>query len=184
MCKTQNEGETLKKDEEKLLQAGEVLLEVAKSEYQNEFERSSVIDTKVGIALPVVAAYFFANLNAENIGVVFSKEMECLKVVTVLSFVIHPVSYLLSLIFAIASLEFLLRAIFTQTYSTVDPSYFNESKYLKHPKSVLSAVLVKFYVESIKHNKCLNDKKVVLYNRGLNMAILSLTCFFVYFVTK
>ena len=44
---------------EEFLQSGEVLLEIAKSEYQNEFNRSSVLDTKIGIALPIIATYFF-----------------------------------------------------------------------------------------------------------------------------
>lgn len=43
---------------EEFLQSGEVLLEIAKSEYQNEFNRSSVLDTKIGIALPIIATYF------------------------------------------------------------------------------------------------------------------------------
>ena len=40
-------------------QSSEILFEIVKSEYQNEFNRTSVIDTKVGITLPIIATYFF-----------------------------------------------------------------------------------------------------------------------------
>ena len=49
------------------LQSGEVLLEITKSEYQNEFNRASVLDTKIGITLPVIATYFFLLLSLIHI---------------------------------------------------------------------------------------------------------------------
>ena len=38
----------------------ELLLETAKSEYDSEHNRSTIIDTKTGISLPIIAAYFIA----------------------------------------------------------------------------------------------------------------------------
>ena len=37
-----------------------LLLDVAKHEYDNEHNRTSVIDTKTSIALPIISAYFLA----------------------------------------------------------------------------------------------------------------------------
>lgn len=48
-------------------QSSEILLEMARAEYQNEFSRTSVIDTKVGITLPIVVTYFFLVLQFESI---------------------------------------------------------------------------------------------------------------------
>ena len=53
------------------LQSGEVLLDIARSEYQNEFNRTSVLDTKIGITLPIVATYFFLIIQFESIREVF-----------------------------------------------------------------------------------------------------------------
>lgn len=52
-------------------QSSEILFEIVKSEYQNEFNRTSVIDTKVGITLPIIATYFFLVLQFKSIKQIF-----------------------------------------------------------------------------------------------------------------
>ena len=40
--------------------SGEIYMDIAKSEYENELKRTQTIDTKTNISLVVVTAFFFA----------------------------------------------------------------------------------------------------------------------------
>ena len=57
-------------------QAVEVLLSTAKSEYENEHNRTSVIDSKTSIALPIVSAYFLALAPMNDFKSIFDVKIE------------------------------------------------------------------------------------------------------------
>lgn len=76
---------------EEFLQSGEVLLEIAKSEYQNEFNRSSVLDTKIGIALPIIATYFFLILQYKSVRQLFITNPDCTNIMTLILSVCIPI---------------------------------------------------------------------------------------------
>ena len=52
---------------EKEFQAGPLFLDIVRAEYQNEKQRTSTIDSKVGITLPIVATYFFLVLQYTDV---------------------------------------------------------------------------------------------------------------------
>ena len=111
---------------EEFLQSGEVLLEIAKSEYQNEFNRSSVLDTKIGIALPIIATYFFLILQYKSVRQLFITNPDCTNIMTLILSVCIPIIFVAAIISAAIALIYLFRAIVTHSYQTIDPCYFND----------------------------------------------------------
>ena len=71
-------------------QSSEILFEIVKSEYQNEFNRTSVIDTKVGITLPIIATYFFLVLQFKSIKQIFTTGVNIQNVATTLFSICNP----------------------------------------------------------------------------------------------
>lgn len=74
-------------------ESSEILLEIAKAEYQNGFSRTSVIDTKVGITLPIIATYFFLVLQYESVRSIFTKQLDTRNAVALLYSVCSPLIY-------------------------------------------------------------------------------------------
>ena len=75
-------------------QSSEILFEIVKSEYQNEFNRTSVIDTKVGITLPIIATYFFLVLQFKSIKQIFTTGVNIQNVATTLFSICNPLIYM------------------------------------------------------------------------------------------
>lgn len=166
--------------EEKFLQSGEVLLEIAKSEYQNEFSRSSVLDTKIGIALPIIATYFFLILQYKNFKQLFLVALDFTNVLTVIGCVFGPIIFVAAITSAAIALIYLFRAIVTHSYQKIEPSYFNTKDKMSMPPCVFSGVMVTYYIKASKYNRATNDKRVALYKRGWTLAMISLGLFVVY----
>ncbi len=161
-------------------QSSEILFEIVKSEYQNEFNRTSVIDTKVGITLPIIATYFFLVLQFKSIKQIFTTGVNIQNVATTLFSICNPLIYIATIVCAAIALIYLFRAIITQSYQTVDPRSFNDKEKMSHPKEVFSAVMVTYYIRALEHNHFTNDKRVRLYKRGWIFAMISLGLFVCY----
>ena len=171
-------------DDKHDFQSGEVLFDIAKSEYQNEHSRTSVIDSKVGIALPIVATYFFLVLQYSDVKTIFANKVDTTSVATVLYSVSPPILYIATLLFAVLSLVFLFQSIVTHSYKTIDPASFNEKEKLDLSKATFSAVMVTYYIRATDHNRNTNDSRVVLYKRGWEFALISLGLFVLYVFLK
>lgn len=166
-------------------QSSEILLEIAKAEYQNEFSRTSVIDTKVGITLPIVVTYFFLVLQFESVRKILTTQLDTQNAATLLYSLLCPCIYIGAIICAGTALIYLFRAIITQTYKKVDPKCFNDKKTMSQPKNVFAAVMVTCFILALEHNNLANNIRVALYRRGLSFAIISLGLFVFYiFLTK
>ncbi len=161
-------------------ESSEILLEIAKAEYQNEFSRTSVIDTKVGITLPIIVTYFFLVLQFESVKNIFSKQIDTRNAVALLCSVCSPFIYFAAIVCAGAALVFLFRAIITQSYQKIDPRWFNEKDIMSRPRNVFSAVMVTYFIQAIEHNSDTNNARIILYKRGLVFAIISLGFFVLY----
>lgn len=161
-------------------ESSEILLEIAKAEYQNEFSRTSVIDTKVGITLPIIATYFFLVLQYESVRSIFTKQLDTRNAVVLLYSACSPFIYVAAIVCAGAALIFLFRAIITQSYRKIDPKCFNDKEMMSHPRPVFSAVMVTYFIQAIEHNNVTNNARIILYKRGLVFAIISLAFFVLY----
>mgnify|MGYP005869434941 CR=1 FL=1 len=166
-------------------ESSEILLEIVKSEYQNEFQRTSVLDTKVGITLPIIATYFFLLLQFDSIKQVFVAKPDTQNIATTLFSVCSPLIYIITIICSGAALMYLFQAIITQSYKTVDPRCFNTKEKMSQSKTVFSAVMVTYYIQALEHNHSTNDIRVALYKRGWILAMISLGLFVCYiFLTR
>lgn len=165
---------------DEFLQSGQALLEITKSEYQNEFNRTSVLDTKIGITLPIIATYFFLVLQFDNLKILFLSKIDCTSVTTALSSVGKPLIFGATIISASIALIYLFRAIITHSYRTIDPRYFNNSNTMSQPAHIFSGVMVTYYIKAIDHNRSTNDKRVLLYRRGWISTMVSLSLFVAY----
>ena len=167
------------------LQSGEVLFDIAKSEYQNELNRTSVIDTKIGVTLPIVATYFFILIQFESIRELFLCEPNCKNVLTTIKSIFTPLLFISAIIVGTISLVLLLCVITTHSYTTIDPSCFNSNEKMSLPPNVFSGVMVTYYIRATTYNRQTNDKRVKLYRRGWIAAMISLGLFVVYiFLSK
>lgn len=162
--------------------SGEILFDVAKTEYQNEFDRSNTIDTKVGIALPIIATYFFLVLQYRSIPAIFANPIDMTSVGNAILSIIHPILLVLSLIAAGVSLALLFFSIITHTYSTIDVGYFYDGNKLKDQPTDYAAKMVHYYIEATKLNKETNDKRVQQYKFGWGSAMISLIFFVCYVI--
>ncbi len=161
-------------------QSSEILLEIAREEYQNEFSRTSVIDTKVGITLPIVATYFFLVLQYESVRSIFAAQIDTRNVTSLLYSVLCPFIYIAAVLCAGVALIFLFRAIITQTYKKVDLKWFNDKKTMSLPREYFSAAMVTYFIQALEHNSSTNSIRVRLYKRGLIFALISLGFFVAY----
>ena len=55
-----NQSDDVSKENPAIFQSASVIYEIAKDEYQQEINRTSILDTKIGIMLPIVSTYFFS----------------------------------------------------------------------------------------------------------------------------
>ena len=162
--------------------SAEILFDIARSEYQNEFSRTSIIDTKVGITLPIIATYFFLVLQFDSIKIIFLTEPDTKNIATMLWSIFRPLVYIAAIICAGIALIYLFRAIISKAYQTIDPGCFNDKIKMSHPKNIFSAVMVTYYVKVTAFNRSTNDFRITMYRRGWSLALVSLFLFVCYVV--
>ena len=134
-------------------QSSEILFEIVKSEYQNEFNRTSVIDTKVGITLPIIATYFFLALQFKSMKQIFTTRVNIQTVATTLFSICNPLIYIATIVCAAIALIYLFRAIITQSYQAVDPRSFNDKESLYKRGWIFAMISLGLFVCYI----CLNQ---------------------------
>lgn len=173
----ENSGDNTKNEE---FESAEVLLEITKAEYQNELSRTSVLDTKVGITLPIIATYFFLVLQFDSIKDIFSVRPDTENIAALVFSVCGPLVYLATIICAAIALLELFRAITTQSYRTIEPRSFNDKEKMSYPKNVFSAIMVTFYIRALDHNRSINDARASMYKNGWSVALVSLFLFVCY----
>lgn len=160
----------------------ELLLCTAKDEYENENSRTSVIDTKTSITLPIISAYFLALVPMNDFKSIFSFNIstyyDC--IVPTLLFI----SYITSLILAFMSVLKMVKVINTQSYNIIKPRDLYDNDYLMFDSMVISIKLINLYIEATENNKFVNDKRIPLYKKGLLLAIVSIILFVIYILFK
>lgn len=162
--------------------SAEILLDIAKSEYQNEFNRTSVIDSKVGVTLPVIATYFFLVLQFVSIKDFFLAKPDMKNVAAMIWSFCRPLIYIAAMVCVGIALLNLFRAIIAQAYHTIDPNSFNDKKTMSYSRKEFSAVMVTYYIEATTFNRSTNDLRIAMYKRGWSFALISLLLFVFYVV--
>ena len=151
-----------------------LLFDIAKSEYDNERTRTSVIDTKTNTALALAGVVFTAIITAVD----FSKIVNNISSIT-----LGDILFLLllgCLICFMISITNLISVIFTKTYKTLDVEYYSKSENLRRPQNMYTMVIATFYRDATSHNHQVNSKRVIKYDFGLRFLIISIFLFACY----
>lgn len=163
-------------------QAVEVLLSTAKSEYENEHNRTSVIDSKTSIALPIISAYFLALAPMNDFKSIFDVKIE--KFVDVIIPAVTLLTYVGSLALAFVAVMMMAKVVTTREYNTIKIADLYDEDFLKHKKIALEIKLIQLYIEATQNNKAENDSRIPLYKKGWLLTTISIVLFVAYVIVK
>lgn len=163
-------------------QAVEVLLSTAKSEYENEHNRTSVIDSKTSIALPIISAYFLALAPMNDFKSIFDVKIE--KFVDVIIPAVTLLTYVGSLALAFVAVVMMVKVVTTREYNTIKTADLYDEDFLKHKKIALEIKLIQLYIEATQNNKAENDSRIPLYKKGWLLTTISIVLFVAYVIVK
>lgn len=153
----------------------ELLLSTAKSEYENEHSRTSVIDSKTSIALPIISAYFLALAQMNDFKTIFNVHID--KFIDVIIPAISFLTYVGSLILSFVAVMMMVKVVTTRDYNTIKPIDLYDEDYLKNKKTALEIKLIQLYIEATQNNKTENDLRIPLYKRvAFNYHIYCVIC--------
>lgn len=155
--------------------SGKILLDIAKSEYENEKNRTSIIDSKANIVISLSAVFFVAMTQIVDLKTLLKMKINTFTDVFLPSILF--ITIIGALIIAFISLVFFMRVIFTKTYMTLDANYFYDINKLKREESMYSIATSQFYIEATNANKQANDHRIKNYKRGLITLIISIAVF-------
>lgn len=160
----------------------ELLLGITQSEYNNEYERTNMIQSKAGIALPIIAAYFLTIAQMNDYKSMFQVTVTTVRDI-LLSFGLC-VSYSLALILAIAAVFFVARVEFAKGYKRINPQSFCKEASLSQEYQSFVRNLMHQYFDAIDHNAKANDQKMKMYKQGWSCTFVSVACFLAYVILK
>ncbi len=160
----------------------ELLLSTAKSEYENEHSRTSVIDSKTSIALPIISAYFLALAQMNDFKTIFNVHIE--KFADIIIPAISLLTYGGSLILSFIAVMMMVKVVTTRDYNTIKPIDLYDEDYLKNKKTALEIKLIQLYIEATQNNKLENDSRIPLYKKGWLLTTISIVLFVIYVIIK
>ncbi len=163
-----------------IYKAGEIILETARMEYQNEHNRTSIIDSKTNIILSFTAIIFVAFIPMINLKNIITVNVEsfgdCILPISISLFLI------LSMVSMFLSIISLTKCVFTKEYKVIDTEFFYDVNKLKEDKELYSIALSQFYIEATNINKKTNDNRIKNYKKGVIFTIISVMFFALYVI--
>lgn len=160
----------------------DLLLCTAKAEYDNEHSRSSIIDTKTNISLPIISAFFLALVQLNDYKYIFNLPSD-----TFSSWLLPATlfaSYTLALILGMSSVFLMTRVIFTRDYKTLKIRELYDEDYLKNNCIFFSTHIFDLYCNCTEFNKKQNDGRVRLYKHSWILMFATLCLYLIYIITK
>ena len=160
----------------------DLLLNTAKAEYDNEHSRSSIIDTKTNISLPIISAFFLALVQLNDYKYIFNLPSD-----TFSSWLLPATlffSYSLALILGMSSVFLMTRVIFTHHYKTLSIRDLYDDDYLKNECIFFSTYIFHLYCDCTEFNKKQNDGRVRLYKHSWILMFATLCFYLIYIITK
>ena len=110
--------------------SGQILLDIAKIEYENENNRTSILDSKTNTVISLTAIFFVAMAQIINLKKILNFKIFVMQDALIPSILI--ITIFGALILAFISLIYFLKVIFTKSYFTIDANYFYDIEKLKH----------------------------------------------------
>ena len=160
----------------------EILLTTAKAEYDNEHNRTSIIDSKTNISLPIMTAFFLAFIQSNDYKTIFQLStnnfIEWLLPATLFF------SYTTALILGLLSVFFMTCVILTKKYKVLKTDDLYDEDLLKADPISFSIIVTKLYCVSTTHNKEQNDKRVKWYRLSWILMFITLILYIIYIIIK
>ena len=156
----------------------DVLLQTSKNEYENEHSRTSIIDNKTSIALPIMSAYFLALIPQNNLKQLFSVQLN-----TFFDFLLPScllLLYISSLVLAFLAVINIINVVMTKDYIAIDPYALYDEDYLFNDKKYIVIKLISLYIEASLSNKEVNDSRIPKYKKSWKFVIISICLFMAY----
>lgn len=159
-----------------------LLLETSKSEYDNEHNRTTIIDSKTSIALPIISAYALALAQLNNYKLLFAISVERFAdlIIALLLFV----TYTASLILALVAVIMMVKVISMRNYSVIKVRDLYDNNYLTQNEVYFSIKLVQLYISATENNKTTNDSRIPLYKKGWIVTVVSIILFVIFLIVN
>lgn len=159
-----------------------VLLDSSKHEYDSEHNRITVIDSKTGVSLPIISAYFLALANMNDYKSIFNVKINTF-FDALCPFIIF-ISYTAGLIMAGLAVMMMVKVIMTRNYSTIKPLDLYDEDYLKNKPIYISTKLITLYIGATKFNQSQNRYRVNCYRKGWLFTAISIAFYVIYIIVK
>lgn len=161
-------------------ESSELFLSIVQLEYQNEFDRTKVIDSKIAVALPIISTYFFLAVQFSSMKKLLDAPISSQSLLATFIDLCIPTSYIVALGLASISLLFMFMAISTHSYKTIDSKQFNTASQMSMSKDTYSAAFATIYINATEANRLKNDIRARRYMKGWRYAFISLFCFVIH----
>lgn len=160
----------------------QLLLDTALNEYSNEHDRKSTIDSKAGIALPIISAFFLSLAQMNDYKSIISIPVNslCSSLLPITLFL----SYTGGLILSMLSVAFMAKVLFAKDYCRINPVDLYTDDNLTKQNCDFSISLMHNYFHAISYNREVNNKRVNTYQLSWKFAFISVILFVIYLITK
>ena len=159
-----------------------LLLETAKAEYNNEHNRTSIIDSKTNISLPIISTFVLALIQLNDYKAILQ-----LPTNTFLQWLLPAIlffSYTIALGLGVFSVLLMTIVILTKEYAVLKISDLYDEDYLKVPRIFFSIELIRLYHSSTTQNKSQNDRRVKWYRISWILMFITLALYLIYKIIK
>ncbi|GEM_PF-1127098 len=155
-------------------------LDVARSEYENEINRSSILDSKTNTVISLGAVLFVAIAQIIDIKKILAFQITKFADAILPSFMF--ITIVCSIIFIFIALILFLRVIFTQPYAKIDSNYLYDIEKWKVAIDRSAIATSYLYIQATIFNRSINDKRVSQYRKGVICLVTSVAFFVIYSV--
>ena len=159
-------------DENDAYQSGEVFLSMVQTEYQNEKDRASALDSKIAFSIPIISTYFFLLIQDTDFKELWSSGAE--------SGYFRAFIYLAAIFTAFSSLLWMISATWTHKLKKLDIRRSYPMKAMSMTKESFSVKVARDYLRKIEQDREENGDAYKKYQLGWLFSIGSLFCFLLY----
>lgn len=157
-----------------------LLLTTSMDSYNEEHNRTQIIDSKSNISLPIVSAFVLTVVHAMNYKQIVSLPTDSFSK-WLIPFLLFT-TYSISLLAGTCSAFFMTRVIMMRDYKVIKARDLYNEDYLKNDVVPYSIAMIGLYIQASEFNKIQNDKRVNWYKIGWRLAFCSLLAYVLYFV--
>lgn len=160
----------------------ELLYTIAQNEYSNEHERTNIIHSKAGIALPIISAYFLALIQMNDYKYMINYPVT--NIWTGLIPVGLFISYTVGAILSLLSVVYMAKVVFAKNYIRLDPKSLCTENNLILEHKTFTMKMMGIYFNAIAFNIEANNDRMKLYKKSWIYIFGSVLSFVVYIVIK